>query len=184
MHQKHFPDYWLRQKSRSPKKMKNLYFLWQMVQQNYQEETTNSKNPLWDGNPPQGERISAENLTVIGKSFDLKNTKDDEGINEDFRGSRRSSEIISFIVIILNREVQLACWEKNYPLFQILFPRTKHTREELHDLGGGWRSPNIWGKKTNSIVFDIAGKGRNSVLYYNFAHELLPNEKISRKLFT
>ena len=34
------------------KKTENLYFLWQMVQQNYQEETTNSKNPLWDGNPP------------------------------------------------------------------------------------------------------------------------------------
>ena len=30
----------------NPKKMENLYFLWQMVQQNYQEETTNSKNPL------------------------------------------------------------------------------------------------------------------------------------------
>ena len=28
------------------------YFLWQMVQQNYQEETANSKNPLWDGNLP------------------------------------------------------------------------------------------------------------------------------------
>ena len=28
------------------KKIKNLYFLWQMVQRNYQEETTNSKNPL------------------------------------------------------------------------------------------------------------------------------------------
>ena len=29
-----------------------IYFLRQMIQQNYQEETTNSKNPLWDGNPP------------------------------------------------------------------------------------------------------------------------------------
>ena len=28
------------------------FSLWQMVQQNYQEETTNSQNPLWDGNPP------------------------------------------------------------------------------------------------------------------------------------
>ena len=27
-------------------------FLWQMVQQNCQEETTNSKNSLLDGNPP------------------------------------------------------------------------------------------------------------------------------------
>ena len=30
----------------NPEKMENLYFLWQMVQQTYQEETTNSKNPL------------------------------------------------------------------------------------------------------------------------------------------
>ena len=36
----------------NPKKIKNLCLLWQMVQQNYQEETTNFKNPLWDGNPP------------------------------------------------------------------------------------------------------------------------------------
>ena len=27
-------------------------FVFLVVQQNYQEETTNSKNPLWDGNPP------------------------------------------------------------------------------------------------------------------------------------
>ena len=31
-------------------KTENLYILWQIVQQHYQEETTNSKNPLWDGN--------------------------------------------------------------------------------------------------------------------------------------
>ena len=35
----------------NPKKVENPYFLWQMVQQDYQEETTNSKNPLWGGNP-------------------------------------------------------------------------------------------------------------------------------------
>ena len=49
-------------------KMKNLYFLQQMAQQNYQDETTNSKKPLW-------ERISAENLMAIGKSFNLKKQK-------------------------------------------------------------------------------------------------------------
>ena len=61
----------------NPKKIQKLYFLWQMVQQNYQEETTNSKNPLWDGNPSkrERERISAENLTAIGKSFNVKNQK-------------------------------------------------------------------------------------------------------------
>ena len=52
MHQKYFPEDWLRKKSWEAKKLENLFFLWQMVQQSYQEETTSSKNPLWDGNPP------------------------------------------------------------------------------------------------------------------------------------
>ena len=30
----------------NPKRTENLYFLWQIVQQHYQGETTNSKNPL------------------------------------------------------------------------------------------------------------------------------------------
>ena len=38
-----------------------------------------------------------------------------------FSGSRRSSERISFIVIILNREVQVACREKNHSLFQKVY---------------------------------------------------------------
>ena len=48
---KYVSEGWMRQKSWKPNGMKNLYFLWQMDQQNYQEETTNSKNPLWGGNP-------------------------------------------------------------------------------------------------------------------------------------
>ena len=35
-----------------PWKTENFHFMWQMVQQNYQKETTNSKNPLWDWNTP------------------------------------------------------------------------------------------------------------------------------------
>ena len=51
------------------------------------------------------------------KEFQPEETKDDGGINKEFLGSRRSSERISFIVIILNREVQLTCREKNHSLF-------------------------------------------------------------------
>ena len=48
-------------------KMKNLYFLWQMVQHNYQEETTNSKNPPWNGNP---QSIMIFGLTQkLGKTY-------------------------------------------------------------------------------------------------------------------
>ena len=42
--------------------MENVYFLWQMVQQNYQEETTNSKNPLQGGSKPYRVRASVENF--------------------------------------------------------------------------------------------------------------------------
>ena len=54
----------------------NVYFLWQMVQQHYQEETTNSKIPFWDWNPPQRERETQRRIfKAIGKSFNLKKQK-------------------------------------------------------------------------------------------------------------
>ena len=65
------------------KKMEKLYFPWQMVHQTHHEETTNSKNTIWDGNPPWGERTSAENLMATGKSFNLKK-QNDEGIKKNF----------------------------------------------------------------------------------------------------
>ena len=40
------------QTGNSTKRWRIHVFLWQMVQQIYQEETTNSKNPLWDGDLP------------------------------------------------------------------------------------------------------------------------------------
>ena len=36
----------------TPKMMKNSYFLWQVIQQKNHGETSNPKNPVWDGNPP------------------------------------------------------------------------------------------------------------------------------------
>ena len=86
-------------------------------------ESTNSKNPLWDGNPPWGQRISAENLMAIGKSCNLKKRKMTKESNTDFwahteaRKDFQATSEISFIVIILNREVQASshklqslCW--------------------------------------------------------------------------
>ena len=94
----------------SQKDKEKLYFLWQMVQQNYQEGTTNSKNPLWDGNPPKGERISAEYLTAIGKSFDLQKQKMTQELTRTFGPLK----VISFIVIILNREFNYMCRKKSH----------------------------------------------------------------------
>ena len=46
--------------SDKPKKKRICFFPWQMVQPNYQGKTTNSLNPLWDGNPT----VTRENLSA------------------------------------------------------------------------------------------------------------------------
>ena len=46
-----------------------------MVQQNDSEETTNSKNPLWDENPPWREGTSSGESHGDRKSFNLKKQK-------------------------------------------------------------------------------------------------------------
>ena len=84
MHQKIFPRRLNAKEVLITRKDGEFEFLWQMVRQNYQGETANSKNPLWDGNTPQGERISAENLTTLGKSFQPEETKDDAEARKDF----------------------------------------------------------------------------------------------------
>ena len=60
-----------------------------MVRQYYQEETANSKNPLWDGNPPLGKRNSAENLTaMMVKSFNLKKKRMTQKLGKNLGHSR------------------------------------------------------------------------------------------------
>ena len=68
MHQKHIPEDWMRKKSWLHQKMETLYFLWQMVQQNYQEETG----------------IHRKEGESHGDREEFQETKDDEGINKDF----------------------------------------------------------------------------------------------------
>ena len=69
--------------------MEILYFLWQMVQQNCQAETTNSKNPLLRREYTPRERISAENrIDLSGEShgdreeFRLEESEDDAEARE------------------------------------------------------------------------------------------------------
>ena len=40
-----------------------------------------------------------------------------------------------------------------------------------------WRKAETSEAKTNLIVYDIAGKGRNSVLSYNIAQEFVPMKR-------
>ena len=69
--------YWYRKKEMSS------YSQQQMVQQKCQEETTNSENPLWDGNKPKGARTSVENFKVNLEEFQPTESKDDAEARAD-----------------------------------------------------------------------------------------------------
>ena len=146
-----------------------------MVQQNCQEATTNSKNPLWDGKPPWGERISAENLMAIRKSFDLENKKMTQKIG-NICGLFKES---SFIVLMLNREYNLRVKRWIMPLFHKIYNIERNSSEKKFSMRGEriGENPKDHERKGNSIVRDIVGKGRDSVFYYNFAHEFVPMKR-------
>ena len=83
-----------------------------MAQPNFQEETTISRTHSETG-IHRKERISAENLKAIEKSFNLMKQK----------MTKKSIKIFGlfketiYIVIILNREFNKTCREKNHFLF-------------------------------------------------------------------
>ena len=54
-----------------------------MVQQLYQEESTNSKNQLWDGNPPKRENLSGESHGDR-EEFQPEESEDDVEARKDF----------------------------------------------------------------------------------------------------
>ena len=81
-----------------------------------------------------------------------------------FLGSHRSSERISLIVIILNREVQLAERRIISDFTRFIYWAKLH-REEIHDAGGGLeKSQNIWGK--NQIQFFLILQGKERILHF------------------
>ena len=110
---KFIPEDSMRKKSWYLKEMENLYFLWQMVQQNGQEETTNSGNPLQGGNRPLGLRISEEILKANRKSLNRQNQKTTL-MSEETSGR---FEVTSSIVITLNLEFNFICRKKEHSLF-------------------------------------------------------------------
>ena len=73
---------------------------WRIAKLDASRKSQKTKNPLWDGNPPSREMISWENLTAIGKSFDLKNKKMTQKIGNNFGLCKDTS----FLFIKLNRE--------------------------------------------------------------------------------
>ena len=79
MHQKFILEDWTRKMYWYHKKEMSSYSQQQMVQQKCQEETTNSENPLWDGNKPKGARTSVENFKVNLEESQPTESKDVAG---------------------------------------------------------------------------------------------------------
>ena len=63
------------------------------------------------------ESISVENLTAIGKSFDLKEQK----MTQEFTRTFGPFKVTSFIVTILNREFNFLCRKKSNSRFHLSF---------------------------------------------------------------
>ena len=117
---------------------------------------------------------------AIGKS--LEETKDDEGINKDFFGfmqmlgktSGRSKET-SFIVVILNREFNCTCREKNHSLshknyiIERQYSKMKCTIREESEIG---EKPKHLRQNQIQLCW-YCRAGRNSLFHYYFAHELV-----------
>ena len=84
------------------------------------------------------ERISAENLTAIGKSFDLKKQKMTKESTRIFGLTQKLGK--TFIVIIFNREVQLAGREKNHSSFHKINIIERNSSEKKNTMRGeNWR---------------------------------------------
>ena len=73
-----------------------------MVQQNCQEETTNSESPLSAGNKPQGGEISVENFKANGR---------------ESQPTSGRSKVSSSIAITMNIEFKFTCRRKKHSLF-------------------------------------------------------------------
>ena len=174
--------------------------------------------------PTLGREFTVRIENLAGKShgdreeFQPEETKDDDGINKDFRAHaearkefqlssscwtekfnctcRGNSQILIHWVIDVTRSsyADLEIAQENTCLTMWMSTRTENCqirgrvsqdlrywtkllREEIFDAGGGLeKSQNIWGKNKFNC-FDIAGSGRSSVLYYDFAHEFVPMER-------
>ena len=177
MHQKCIPEDWMQKKYWQPNKMENLYFLWQMVQQNFtgwdyelQEPTLRRESTV------RREDISGESHGDR-EEFRPEDMKRWRRNQYGLLGSRRSSERNSLIVIILNREVQLA--ERriiNYFTRFIYWANTPPRRNIRCGRRSGEKPKHLMCKiKFN--FFGIAGTGRNSVLSYNLTQEFVPTTR-------
>ena len=78
-----------------------------MVQKKCQEETTNSENPVQDGNKPKGEKFSVKNYKANGEI----NIQKEQMTPKTGKTSGRS-KVTSSIVTTLNFEINSLCRKK------------------------------------------------------------------------
>ena len=117
---------------------------------------------------------------ATGKSFDLKNQKKTQKLGKTL-GLFKD---ISFIVIMLNREVQLHVpREESFLIYKIQIIELNSPRRNIRS---GWRigeKPKTSEAKTNSNVLIMQGRTEFCTLLQLFAR-IRSDEKILRKLFT
>ena len=131
------------------------------------------QNPLWDGNPPWGERISAENVMAMEKSLTWRSKKMTKDSIRVFGPTQKLGKNFIYRHHIKPRSSTYVPREESFLISTIYIIEQNSSEKKYTMWAEDWRSQNIWGN-TNSIVFGIAGQRRNSVPYYNFAQEFVP----------
>ena len=116
----------------------------------FQEPTLRREFHRW------GERILADNLTAMEKSFDLKNKKMTQKIGKTLHLFRDTS----VIVIILNREFNLRAERRIIKIY--IFERYS-SEKKCTMRGEDWRKAKTSEAKTNSVVLILQGK--DGILY-------------------
>ena len=101
----------------------------------------------------------------------------------DQRQVELQTERISFIVIILNREVQLTCREKNHSLYHNIYIIEQNSSEKKYTMPRRIREKPKHQRKINSIVLILQERTEFCTLL-QLCVRIRSDEKISRKLFT
>ena len=120
-----------------------------MAQQNCQEETTNSENPLKDGNKPQGVKISVENFKANRECLNRQNQQ----MTLKLGKTSGRFKVTSFIAITLNHEFNSVSKEETFPIPLKYIDVTKSTQSDL-DVMQEKRIDDYWNVDMNRNLSD------------------------------
>ena len=126
------------------------------------------------------ETISAENLTAVGKSFDLKNQKTTQKLGNMFGLFKDTS----FVVIIMNREFNLRAERRIIPYSQFFYIIERNSSEKKYTMREeDWRKAKTSEAETNSIMMKLQGRTELCTLLQICAR-IRSDEKILPKFLT